>query len=169
MNYPEKSFRTATRFSLFIFLFAIGFTLQAQTLSEKLGAVQTNFRFYSGETDLEVSHQFIIKNAGAYHRWATVYDGGYGYGAGYEGLRLEFMTSQKIAQDSERRKDHHYRISFYNADGKLLSIYNFPARKVSVARNLRIDDSPVFYSIDLLDIPVSLFDFTEKIDIVEVQ
>jgi len=76
------------RFSRFLFLIVIGFTLQAQTLSEKLGAVPTNFRFFSGETDLEVNHQFIIKNAGAYHCSGTTFDTGYGYGAGYESFRL---------------------------------------------------------------------------------
>jgi hypothetical protein len=169
MKNSEKSYRATTRFSLFLFLIVIGFTLQAQTLSEKLGAVPTNFRFFSGETDLEVNHQFIIKNAGSYNYTGTTFDAGYGYGAGYEVFRLEFMTRKKLTQESQRKTQHHFRIGFYNADGKLLCSYNYPAKKVSVARNLNNDDGPLFYSIDLLDIPLSLFDFTEKIDIIEVQ
>lgn len=169
MNYPEISFPNAIRITFLLLLIAIGFTLQAQTLSEKLGAVPTNFRFVSGETDLKVVHQFIIRNAGAYHRRELVSDGAYGYGAGYESFRLEFMTRKKMKQESERRKVHHYRIGFYDAHGNLLWSYNFPERKVSVGRNLQIDDSPAFYSIDLIDIPVSLLDFNKKIDIVEVQ
>jgi hypothetical protein len=169
MKNSEKTLLATTRFTLFLFLIVIGFALQAQTLSEKLGAVPTNFKFYSGETDLNVSQQFIIKNAGSYNYTGTTFDAGYGYGAGYEVFRLEFMTRIKLLQESERKAKHHFRIGFYNAEGKLLCSYNYPAKKVSVARNLNIDDSPLFYSIDLLDIPISLFDFTEKIDIIEVQ
>jgi hypothetical protein len=169
MKISENFFLAASRLFLFLFLIVAGYTLQAQTLSEKLGAVPTNFRFFSGETDLEVNHQFIIKNAGSYYRWSGVSDGAYGYGAGYEGFRLEFTTNIKLLQESDRKKEHHFRMSFYDNEGKLLCAYNYPAKKVSVARNLLKDNNPVFYSIDLIDIPVSLFDFTEKIEIVEVQ
>jgi hypothetical protein len=169
MKNSEKTLLATTRFTLFLFLIVIGFALQAQTLSEKLGAVPTNFRFSSGKTDLEVNHQFIIKNAGSYYHWATVYEGGYGYGAGYEVFRLEFMTRKNLTQESERKAKHHFRIGFYDASDNLLVSFSFPKKRVSVAVNNSIDDSPQFYSIDLLDIPISLFDFTEKIDIIEVQ
>lgn len=169
MKISENLIPLPPRFSLLLFLIVIGFTLHAQTLSEKLGAVKTDFNFYSGEVDLEVSQQFIIKNAGAYHYTGTTFDAGYGYGAGYEVFRLEFMARKKLTQESQRKTQHHFRIGFYDASDNLLASFSFPKKRVSVAVNNSIDDSPLFYSIDLLDIPISLFDFTEKIDIIEVQ
>jgi hypothetical protein len=169
MKNSETFIPKVTRLHGLLVFILLSFTIQAQPLSEKLGAVKTDFSFYSGEVDLEVSHQFIVKSAGAYHYTGTTFDAGYGYGAGYEVFRLEFMTRKKLTQESERKKNHHYRIGFYDAEDNLLTSYNYPAKKVSVARNLLNDDGPVFYSIDLLNIPLSLFDFSRKIDIIEVQ
>lgn len=169
MKKSENIFHTVIKVQTFIALLLLCYSIQAQPLSEKLGAVKTDFSFYSGDVDLEVSQQFIIKNAGSYNYTGTTFDAGYGYGAGYEVFRLEFMTRKKITQESQRKTQHHFRIGFYDASDNLLASFSFPKKRVSVAVNNNIDDSPLFYSIDLLDIPISLFDFTKKIDIVEVQ
>jgi hypothetical protein len=169
MKSSGKITHAVPKFAGLLFIFLIGYTLHAQTLSERLGAVSTDFSFFSGETDLEVSHQFIIKSGGAYHKMGTMFDGGYGYGAGYDTYRLEFVTRKALAQDSRRRIEHHFRMSFYNEEDELLASYNFAARKVSVLPFDPEEDSLLFYSVDLLDIPVSLLDFTRKIDVIEVQ
>ena len=148
-----------------ILIISVGF-VNAQDLSEKLGGVKTNFRFTSDTIDLNVSDQFIIKNAGAYNRTEEIYSGGYGYAAGYDSYHLEFITNKNLSYEYFKRyTSFHFIISFYNSDNILLTKKQF-YQEVSRYRNPDIKGSPIFYSIDLYNIPVSLLDKTSRINII---
>ena len=68
---------------LFLIIHLSVFNINAQSLSESLGAVKTNFHIFSDTKDLNVSDQFIIKRAEEESQTGVIYDGGYGYGYGY--------------------------------------------------------------------------------------
>lgn len=144
--------------------------LKGQTLSERLGSVKTNFQFYSDTVALNVTDQFLLKNAGGY---STVYyssDNSYAYAAGYESFHLEFITYKPLTREILKGllNPDHYRLEFYDSENNKLSTMKLHD-KVSVAENPEIKGSPAFYSIDLYEIPISLLDKTTKINIIKAK
>lgn len=71
-----------------IFIITTSLVSNSQNLSAKLGSVRTEFKLYSGNTDLNVNDQFIIKNAGE-QAYYDITSGG--VGVGYESYHLEFL------------------------------------------------------------------------------
>ncbi|MDR2920089.1 MAG: hypothetical protein LBV72_12075 [Tannerella sp.] len=135
--------------------------LYAQELFESLGGVKTKFKIYSNMVDLEVKTQFIIKDAEK--SYGSYQDGTYGYG--YESYHLEFVTNRKLATITQNRSSvFTLQFTFYDSNDKIL------AEETSFRSDNRISDTGKdglwFYSIDLIDIPISLLNHTAKIDIV---
>jgi hypothetical protein len=147
-------------------LLSSGF-LNAQNLSESLGAVKTNFQFYSGAIDLEVSTQFIIKNAGSYYHTGTWGDGAYGYGAGYESFRLEFVSAKPLFVARDGRRTVYYKVVFYDSTNVRLGTMKYKVTSMRFLTNQDMLNSPYFYSLDLYDTPISLLERTASINIVE--
>ena len=148
-----------------VLLFITG-TVNAQHLISSLGGIKTHYTFYSDTIALHVSEQFIIKNAGSYS-----YGGpNSGLAAGYESYHLEFVTTKDL-----KRKDIYvhpttssYQLEFYDADNHLLSTTTLKQDRVSKYTNKNKKGSPVFYSLDLFELPISLLDKTAKINILEL-
>ncbi len=143
--------------------------LNAQTISSALGCVKTNFQFYSDTTNLEVTSQFIIKNAGIFKK--SVSDGldyGYGYGGGYESYHLEFITNKELSTEVNRKVNYNYEINFTDSNNIILATTTFDNDKVSHFSNRYFKDTPKFYSFDLINIPISVLDRTRKIYITKI-
>jgi hypothetical protein len=145
-----------------IFLFLSGH-LNAQSLSEKLGAVQTNFKFYSDTVDLNVSDQFIIKKTGSYYSTSN--------SVAYESFHLEFVSKKRLFLDNSKHLfgDRAYKIDFYNSNNTMLFTINLSPNFINIAKNPDTRESPIFYSIDFINIPIALLDMTSKMVIIETR
>ncbi|WP_219932507.1 hypothetical protein [Perlabentimonas gracilis] len=139
--------------------------VNAQSTIELLGRHETNFDFYSGSTNLEVSKQLIVKNAGRFYDYSYNADRGYGYGGGYETLRLEFETEKEIENTSKLIGQGHLTIDFVDVNGVILATIKFPKDRVALAFNADLSPSRKFYSVDLLDVPVLLLENTVRLNI----
>lgn len=149
-------------------LILINGLLVAQTLSTTLNAIPTNFLFSSNNVGLNVSDQFIIKNAGVFHNSKSKMDAAYGYGGGYETYRLEFVTHKNLSIEVIKRADYQYKLSFVDSKDKILATLTLDKNRVIHLTNPEINAAPHFYSIDLVKIPISLLDRVTKINIIEI-
>ncbi len=160
------------KFKLLILLFFSALcynqTISAQNISEHFGGIKTSYQFFTDTTDLEVKTQFIIRNAGYTYEIGSEYT--HSYGAGFESLQLEFSTQIELAV-FQRSKIRHpfYEVVFYDSDWKILTTMELHPGRFSIIRNPNQIGLPIFYSIDLFKIPISLFDTTSKINIMEIR
>lgn len=139
---------------LFISFFIANEQLYAQSLTERLGGVRTNFKFYCGTVDLEVKNQCIIKRAESGYNYTSSPDNVYGFG--YESFHLEFETNIESALN----KNWEYGIiTFYDANDNILSAERIWHRVSRTGRK------PWFYSVSLTDIPILILDNTSRIEI----
>jgi hypothetical protein len=118
---------------LFVAIFLIyNGLLSAQNLSESLGSNKTDFKFYSDAIDLDVSNQFIIKNAGAIFSFNATSGNSYGFGAGYESYHLEFVTNKNITCEFFKRYTNsaHFEIDFYDSNNIKLSTKSFTGNEI---------------------------------------
>jgi hypothetical protein len=151
------------------FFLIINGLLNAQNLSQKLGSIKTDFKFYSDTIDLNVSNQFIIKNAGAFFSYNATSGSSYGFGAGYESYHLEFVTNKILKCEYFKRYTNsaHYEIDFFDSTNIKLSTISFTGDEIVIFTNSDVMGSPIFYSIDLYNVPISLLDRTLKMNIKE--
>jgi len=136
--------------------------LEAQSVTEKLGAVSTEFTFLSLDDTLNVTDQIILKRGLSKaktenDRWGdSAY--GMGYGLGLETFRLEFSSKDNIKTllVSERNK-RAYEIEFLDQNQSLLL-----KKEVSIKNMIRYwngEDLHVF-SLNLQDIPLVILNTT---------
>lgn len=153
---------------LFLLLFLIVKPSQAQSLSESLGGIKTNFEFFSDSINLDVKKQFIIKNASMIKN-ADSYglNSAYGYGGGYESFHLEFSTNKEIVVNEIRKPEFDYQLLFYNHDEQLISTIDFSLRKRSNHNkvNLIQHNEMKFFSFDLIYLPLSVLEETKRIEV----
>lgn len=149
---------------LIIQLFVINI-LSAQSLSESLGGTKTNFRIYSGPTELITSEQIIILRAEK-NTFSDLYAG---WGYGYRSFHLEFISNKNIVEMQSDVKSERYKmkLTLYDADNKLLTTITLPSYYLNEYSNSSSEDALFIYSLDLIDIPVVILDNTKKIDIVK--
>jgi len=157
----------------FVFFIFINGLLNAQNISSALGSIKTNFQFYSDTINLDVTSQFIIKNAGTFKEsdFSTYSDGsswGYGLGAGYESYHLEFVTNKELSSKVVKKATYTYEINFVDSNKAILAVKTFDNSKVSHLSNRYIKDAPNFYSFDLIYIPISVLDRTKEIHITKI-
>lgn len=162
-----------TRTLLFLFIQLSVFSINAQSLSESLGAVKTNFQIFSDNKDLNVTDQFIIKRAEKKSYTRAVYDGGYGYGYGYQSLHLEFVTQETYILEEFDHKfvgnnSDKLELTFYDSNDVALATDVSDFSVVDLMYSLPSEKLRFFYSIDLIDIPVILLDKTVKIDLIKL-
>jgi hypothetical protein len=152
----------------FIFISAIllvnGMAM-AQKLSDALGAVQTNFLISSDSVNLNAVNQYIIKKAGIFYGSGS----DYGYGAGYESFHLEFESDKRLITDYIKKSWDNYLIEFYAIDNRLLATIFLSNQQVKILRNTEMAGNPIFYSIDLIDVPTPLLDKSYKLNIVKIR
>jgi len=160
--------------SIFVFLFFTFNGLLAQTLSEKLGAIPTDFTIISGEDTLEVNKQVIIKRA-KFNKEKKVsfdeydsYGYGYGLGYGYQSFHLEFTSEEKIARETiyngNRQPKWICTFHCYDKDGKQILEKFVPSDRLKQIYNSPSATSFI-YSLNLVGIPIVVLDNTTTIHI----
>lgn len=129
--------------TIFIFLsstYLFNSKLLAQNLSDKLGALQTEYSLSSYGQTREIVEQFIIKRAEKIEHVGSsaFYDNAYGIALGYESYHLELVVSQKLeVVESEMKKDQwNWELSFFDKDGKKLYNTKLPNKQVKFSSNL---------------------------------
>ncbi|MGB8491882.1 MAG: hypothetical protein WCE64_12570 [Bacteroidales bacterium] len=162
MNYKKILLIAAYIFSVNI--------LAAQNLKESLGGIKTNFQIYSDTVDLKVSDQIIILRAEKNYYSDSNFGTGWGYG--YQSFHLEFITKKNIKIENYkyrtlRDNENKLELIFYDSNNSVLATTSFPYDYVDLFNNSSIKDSPFFYSIDLIDIPVVLLDKTARIGMIK--
>ena len=150
---------------IIIQLFVINI-LTAQSLSESLGGTKTNFRIYSGPTELITSDQIIILRAEK-DTYSDLYAG---WGYGYRSFHLEFISNKNIVELQSDVKSERYKmkLTFYDSDNKILTMVTLPSHYLNEYSNSSSEDALFIYSLDLIDIPVVILDKTKKIDIIKL-
>lgn len=162
-----------TIISLFVMLQCILFTVNAQSLTETLGGVETNFQIVSDSVDLKATDQFIIQRAekNTKYRSGMTGDGGYGYGygCGYQSFHLEFIARETYVTKVIDHKDRDYNkivLTFYDSDDIILASQTWNRSEIDILFHSHPDNSRYFYSIDIKDVPMVLLAKTVKIDII---
>ena len=157
----------------YVFLFSsficIHFVVSSQSYSEQLGGLTTDFSFSSGSKKLDIRSQFLIKSAGYVVDHNLNSEGSYELGGGYESLHLEFMTNTPLEQDLIRRTKYTHKLEFYDVNDILLTRVYFIQSRAAVHANVYNHSSPTFYSFDLVTIPVTILDFTHRINVIEIK
>lgn len=160
--------KTLSRVGIILLLqiFVIG-NLSAQKLSEKLNVVKTNFTLTFNGENLQPTNQFIAKKARYDYNYGSIEEGGYGYGYGYESYFFEFATFNQVGIPyfSFWKGSKSYILKFYDNFNQLIGSVERTIKHVKIVRNEIDKNTPTFFSIDLVDIPLILLDETEHIDI----
>jgi len=150
------------------FLFLIFNSLFAQTLSEKLGGVKTDFTIISGEDTLEVDKQIIIKRGdfNTNHDYYGDDDGAYGYGYGYQSFHLEFTSKDKVAKvklyKPKNNGQSYCTFHCYDKDGNQILEMFVPPTRLKEIKNAKTTTSYI-YSFNLIGIPIVILDKTTTI------
>ena len=145
--------------------------LYAQNLTESLGGIHTKFQIYSDTVDLKVAGQTIILRAEKYSS-KYISDGvGAGWGYGYQSYHLEFvsreyLTIQEFYHSRARRINDILELTFYNSNDTVLASLSSDISIIDLYKNSRVENCQYFYSIDLIEIPISLLDKTAKINLI---
>jgi hypothetical protein len=148
------------RILLFFCLSLFTHLLSGQQLLEQLETISTDFTFTVTNRPFSVTNQRILKRANA----RSVDWDGSGGGYGYESYHLEFVTSDPGLITKERLNGFTYYFTFYDKDDKLLLRRGIHLEAIDSSSN--IVGEVYFYSLDLINLPLSLLDITRKIDIV---
>lgn len=145
-------------------------TLAAQNLKDALGGLKTNFQIFSDSVNLDASDQIIILKADK--KSYTDCQCGTGYGYGYQSFHLEFITKKQLVTKNfkfliGRDNGDKIELVFYDANNNVLASPVFSFDIVDFYNNALIHNSPFFYSVDLVDIPIVLLSKTSKIDLIK--
>ncbi len=148
------------------------FSMYAQNLDQSPGGVRTDFQFFSDTIDLKVTDQIIVQRAEK--KTYSDFNFGTGWGYGYQSIHLEFTTRKDLVVKNfefktGRNNSDRIEISFYDINNTLLASYTNDFTIVDSFNNPLIKDSPCFYSIDLIDIPIILLNNTARINLVKVK
>ena len=158
-----------TIISLFLLLQCIVFSVNAQSITEALGGIKTNFQIVSDNVDLKVTDQFIIQRANKKYKKGWAGEGGYGYGYGYQSFHLEFVAHESYVTKEIDHKDRDYNklvLTFYDTNDVILGTRSWGRSDVDILFHLPGESKHYFYSIDLIDVPMVLLSETAKIDII---
>lgn len=148
----------------FLTFLSLFLTVQAQSLSEQLGAIKTKFEFTTSSSPLEVSQQLIIKSAGMYYNHGAES----AYGAGYETFRLEIEVANDLPLLRSKLFDGNggYHMTFYDENGQQIGFVRFHSTGILRLRKVNDFQEPFhYYSFDLRGVTLSILDKTHRIDI----
>jgi len=158
-----------------LFLLLSNNMIFSQALNEKLGGVKTNFIFFSDTVDLEVNNQFLIKSAEKFSDvdYLNTTDH-FGYGGSYESYHLEFSTKKFLSVGYVKKPDYEFELSFYDGENKVIETLGYSTvferytpnyvKKVTIAGNSEMR----FFSFDLINIPISLLEKANKINVKKI-
>lgn len=164
-----------------VFVFSSLSVLQAQSLSEKLGGVTTEFLFFTKDSTMNVQQQTIIKRSVAEQRIGKgnsyndvgICVGSYDfvYEVVSEVFYLEFITKNPIRYirnvfpAKRKKREVYYLVQFYNNKMEMISEEKMAVDKIQKILN-NGKDKKYTYSINLKDIPILLLDQTKTINVV---
>ena len=150
----------------------------AQSLTDLAGAIKTEFEITSLDKSLGVTDQCIIRRAEQVSGSDSYSYGdgvGYGmYGLGYESYHLEFMASEpvqstKISLPGESFKKYpkydFYELVFRGPDNEDIFRTFIKLQNLNIHHDRFGVIDGYFYSLDLKDIPLVIFNKTSRIDI----
>jgi hypothetical protein len=186
------SIMNRTKLLVAVALLLFSGTLMSQKLSTLLGAIQTNFQIHSDTANLKPVHQYIIKKAGAFYHSYSGMEAAYGYGAGYESFHLEFESNIRLMTDYVKNAPYDYLIEFYDSENRQLAAVKFSnqainiitsehknrggtllngrvVQPINVVTNEPRFGGPIFYSIDLFDVPIVLLDKTSRMNFIKIR
>lgn len=151
--------------TLQFFVFQI---LSAQSISESLGGIKTNFKVFSDTIDLKVIDQIVVLATEKRTYISPSENAGWGYG--YQSVHLEFITKKELFEmPAEGKNKNKYSIRFYDQDNIILLTINIPEYSVNKYINPFITNSRIFYSIDFIDIPLLVLDKAKGINIIKLK
>ncbi len=141
--------------------------MYAQSLIKELGGVKTDFVFTTNSTKLEVVDQAIIQRGffDFNSRTNSSNSTGYAYGYGLQAYHLEFVTiSDLITFEKYKKKATKatYNINLYNENDTLLLNFGVLYSKSKATIKTAGLTS---YSINLIQVPIIIFDRVKRIDI----
>ena len=160
--------RLIPKFLFFIFLLiSTSSSIYAQSLIEKLGGVKTDFIFTSNSTDIKVIDQAIILRGFSNYNIQTNSSNSYGhaYGFGLQTFYLEFITTSelKIFEKFKKKASRAiYDIKLYDKNDTL--ILNFGVLYSKSKPSIKTSGI-TSYSINLIQIPLIIFDRVKTIDV----
>ena len=153
--------------ALFVFLYPL--FISAQSLTEKMGAISSEFEFYSDTTKLDIRSQILMKRALAKSSYSIEENASYGYAYAYTEWCLEFVSNSKIRSVARKFRNNlkadTYSITFLNEAGAILF------SKINSKGHVRswigeIESKPIYtYSLNLSSLPLVLMDDISRIEI----
>ncbi len=164
----DNFFKTRTLFFfLIIILGSICPNIYAQSLIEKLGGVKTDFVFATDSIELHIVDQAIIQRGFSDFNVRTNSSNSYGhaYGYGLQTFHLEFITTSdlKTYEKFKNKPDKAiYDIKLYDENDTLLLNFGVLFGKSKATTKI---SGMISYSINLIQVPLILFDRVKKIDI----
>jgi hypothetical protein len=155
-------------FLLVFLVLAFSCNLVSQPLSESLGGIKTNFQYFSDTVNLNVTDQILILRAEKRSHTNTV--SGVGYGYGYQSFHLEFVSYMTLIKDySQYNRSRILKLKFFDENKSELATRILPITDLDQVYNEdydpRLMNHPIFYSIDLISVPIVLLDKTKIISI----
>lgn len=144
---------------LFVLVLIFSVKLCAQTITEKLGIVKTDFDFFYEDKKLTIFKQGIIKRAQYHYRFENGQ-------MGLEAYHLEFVYELEYDKNFEIENHKDYIAEFYSEEDELLTIIEYGLWK-KASDNDESKTGKKYYAINLIDLPLFILDDTRKIIIRE--
>lgn len=153
------------RIGLFmLFVMMVAGSISAQSLTDKIGGVSTDFNIYYGEYKLDIQQQVIIKRGLSSYAVNEIlpYEAASAYGYGLETFRFEFLSSDFINFKSKSGNYYNIQLDLMDADGSILLSLNIDANNIWSFTSQKNFNA---YSINLQNIPLVVFNETKHIKI----
>lgn len=162
--------------TLIILSLFFAYNVAGQSISEKLGGIETDFEFYSNGELFPVISQHIFPEEKV-HKVSTEYNTPLMYGEPSQvytktSYMLSFASNISIYKDSvfnQIKKQTYYELKLYDDYNKLIGVYRLeyvqehPREKLFPSEKFEF---PYYvYSVQVDEIPMILLDMTKKIDI----
>lgn len=150
--------------TLFSFLFLLALLpLNAQSVTDEAGGIDTEFNFISEENKLDVTAQILIQRGYARSNSSSTYEenAAYGYAYGMQVYFLEVLFKGEFAAiDQNRFKKRVYLIEFLDENDEIIySIERNPGLITYTGGETSV------LQINLSGIPLLILDFTTTIQI----
>ena len=141
--------------------------INAQSIIEKLDGVKTDFVFTTDSIEIQIIDQAIIQRGFFDYNVRTNSSSSYGhaYGFGLQAYHLEFITTSDLKTFEKFKKKAVkaiYDIKLYDENDTLLLNFKVAYSKSKASNKTSGITS---YSINLLQIPIIIFDKVKTIDV----
>lgn len=159
------------KFFIAISFFLSLYCVNAQTLTENMGALSCDFEFSSNGNKLQVEKQQLIERVRAKKEVSTTENESYGLGYAYTEWQLEFVLKSEFAtrrSNELENADHRskYCIQFLDSNGVIL-LKTYLAKEILTYWKAGTDAEPThIYSLNMVSFPFVILDEVSLIEIV---